>query len=131
MAARVGDVAACIAHALLDDATIGRRYELCGPKVYTLEELVRYVAATADHPRPVIALGPGLATLQARVMELLPGPLLTRDNIASMRVASVCNCPYPAVFGGQPRALESVVPGYLSAAAQTDPFAVYRQRRPR
>ena len=64
----------------------------------------------------------------AWMLERLPGKLLTRDNLASMRVDNVCDCPYPAVFGGHPRGMESVVPEYLSPAARTDPFAAYRRR---
>ena len=121
----VGDVAACFTQAVVDDQTIGKRYALCGPKVYTLEELVRYVADTSGHPRSILPLGPGLANLQARVMEWLPGPLLTRDNLASMQQDSVCEGPFPAEFGIMPAPLEAIAPEYLAPFAlhsRFDPF---------
>ena len=122
----VGDVASCIARALVDDETIGERYSLCGPKTYTLEELVSYVAQTSGHPRPIVPLGPGLANLQARVMELLPGPLLTRDNLASMQHDSVCEGPFPRAFDLTPTPLEAVAPEYLAPIALKSRFDTFR-----
>jgi len=122
----VGDVAACFERALDDNETIGERYSLCGPKVYTLAELVRYVAETIGHPRPVLPLGPGLSTLQARVMELLPGSLLTRDNLASMQVDNVCDGAFPARLGVVPTALEAIAPEYLAPRAQHSRFDLFR-----
>ena len=122
----VGDVAECMARALADDGTIGGRYALCGPKAYTLEALVRYVAETSGHPRPIVPLGPGLASLQARVMELLPGPLLTRDNLASMQHDSVCEGPFPPEFGIAPTPLEAIAPEYLAPIALHSRFDTFR-----
>jgi NADH dehydrogenase len=122
----VRDVATCMARSLVDPQTIGARYGLCGPKVYTLAELVRFVAETAGTPRPVIALGPVLSQLQARVMERLPGPLLTRDNLASMQHDNVCDAPFPAVFGISPVALEAIAPEYLSPPSRHSRFDLFR-----
>jgi NADH dehydrogenase len=124
----VGDVAACFARAVVDDATIGQRYALCGPTAYTLEDLVRYVADTSGHPRPIVPLGPGLAQLQARVLELLPGPLLTRDNLASMQHDNVCDAPFPAEFGISPAPLEAIAPEYLAPMSLNSRFDVFRAR---
>jgi NADH dehydrogenase len=88
----VEDVARAIANALDNDATFRKAYELAGPRIYTLRELVEFAANAAGHPRPVIALPDGLARLQARVMELLPGtPLLSRDNLDSMKLDAVAS----------------------------------------
>ena len=122
----VGDVAECIARALGDDDTIGKRYSLCGPKAYTLEELVSYVAQTSGHPRPIVPLGPSLANLQARVMEWMPGPLLTRDNLASMQHDSVCDGPFPAEFDITPTPLEAIAPEYLAPVALHSRFDTFR-----
>ena len=82
----VEDVAAAFANSLDNEATYRKSYELAGPRVYTLRELVRFAACAAGHPRPVIALPDALARLQAAVMEHLPGPtLLSRDNLDSMK----------------------------------------------
>ena len=88
----VADVAAAIVNSVDRATTAGRSYELCGPKVYTLRQLVQFAALAAGHRRPVIALPDVLARLQARLMELMPGKkLLSRDNLDSMRRDSVAS----------------------------------------
>jgi len=124
----VGDVADCFVRALGDDATIGQRYPLCGPQVYTLLELVRYVGDTAETARPIMTLGPTLSTLQAFALEHLPGKLMSRDNLASMRRDSVCDCAFPPVFGILPTALEAVAPSWLAPGAAASHYDGYRAR---
>ena len=123
----VRDVATCVEHSLDDDATIGQRYELCGPKVYTLRELVAYAAEVSGHPRPIVGLGPTASKLQALALEILPGGLMSRDNLASMSRDNVCDGPFPPVFGITPAALEAVVPSYLAPDAQKSPYDQFRE----
>lgn len=88
----VEDVAHAFVNSLDNEATVGRTYELCGPRVYTLRELVQFAAEAAGHRRPVLALPDAIARLQARLMELAPGePLLSRDNLDSMKRDSVAS----------------------------------------
>jgi NADH dehydrogenase len=122
----VGDVAHCFAHALDDPRTIGHRYELGGPRTYTLRQLVEWVGETTGHVRPVIPLGRSLSALQARVLECLPGKLMTRDNLASMQVPNVTAQPFPPVFGITPAALEAIGPTYLGPAATRSAYDGYR-----
>jgi NADH dehydrogenase len=120
----VEDVAAAFAAALTDPASRGRRYDLCGPRVYTLRQLVEYVGEVTGRRRPVIGLGETLSYAQALAMELLPVKLLTRDNLYSMRVDSVCRCDFP--FGIRPAALEAIAPAWLAART---PRARYQRLR--
>ncbi len=86
----VEDVASAFVNALANPDTFGRSYELCGPRVYTLREIVRLAAIASGHPRPVLGLPDALARLQAWVLERMPGePLLSVDNLDSLRVDSV------------------------------------------
>jgi uncharacterized protein YbjT (DUF2867 family) len=124
----VGDVAHCFAHALADNATIGQHYRLCGPEVYTLRELVAFVGRVSEHERPIVALGPTLGRLQARLLELMPGTPMSRDNLASMQVDSVCGCAFPAVFGITPTSLAAIAPTYLGPAATRNRYDVYRSQ---
>jgi len=124
----VGDVAECFARALTLEETVGERYPLCGPRVYTLRELIRYVGELTGAVRPVIGLPRALGTLQALVLEHLPGMPMSRDNLASMERDSVCGCDFPAVFGIEPQALELVAPTYLGPAAIRSRFDEYRLR---
>ena len=122
----VGDVANAFVRAVDDDRTHRMRYPLCGPKVYTLRELVAYVGELTGYDRPIVPLGPALSKLQARVLELLPGKLMSRDNLASMELDSVCDCNFPAVFGSSPTALEAVAPDYLTPAATRSRYSGLR-----
>lgn len=123
----VDDLAHVVVRSLRDPRTIGQRYPLCGPTMYSLQEIVTLVGEITGHRRHIIPLGRGLSTLQAIVLEHLPGKLMSRDNLASMEQASVCDCPFPALFGITPQALEAIVPSYLAPAASRDRYAEYRQ----
>jgi len=125
----VGDVVTAFTNALEADETIRQAYALCGPRVYTLRELMAYAGAVVGRKPLIVGLPGALGQMQAAILEHAPGKPMSRDNLASMRVDSVCDAPYPAVLGGPPRSLESVAPGYLSPAAEVDRFALYRSRR--
>lgn len=112
----VGDVVAAFTRALDDHATAGQRYELCGPRSYTLRELVAYTAHVIGIKRHIIALPDALSRLQARVLERLPGAPFTMDNYLSMQVDSVCSDDGFARLGITPRSLESIAPGYLAGS---------------
>lgn len=107
----VGDVARVMAASLWKHDSYGCAYDLCGPTVYTLRELVSYSARVSGHPRFIIGLRPGMAYAQAWMMECLPGKLMSRDNFRSMQVDNVCGCSLP--FGIEPTALATVAPQYL------------------
>ena len=122
----VQDVAAVFAESLKRLESFGRTYELAGPRVYTLRELVQYVGHMTGHRRPIIGLGPRLSRLQAFAMEVLPGKLMTRDNVDSMKLDSVSAEPLP--FEVSATALEAVAPTWL---AQRTPRGRYQQFRER
>ncbi len=127
----VGDVAHAFVQAIDDDRTHSQRYALCGPGVYTLRDLVAYVGKLTGHERPILPLGPALSRLQARVLELLPGPLMSRDNLASMKKDNVCDCPFPEIFGIAPTSLEAIAPEYLSPSETRSRYDKLRTQTPR
>ena len=112
----VGDVAdAVLAAAERDDAP-GRTYELAGPRSQTFRELLRYVQEVTGHRRPMVEIPIGLARIQAWLGEFLPNPPLTRDQLLMLQRDNV---PAPGALGLeelgiQPKALEAVVPSYLT-----------------
>ena len=122
----VEDVARALVGSLGDPRTFSQTYELCGPKVYTLEELVRFAAACVGARRRIVRLPDALAQMQAFAFEHLPGKLITRDNLRSMSVDNVCSEPFPAVFGFAPAVMEAVVPEYLARAGNRARYDQYR-----
>jgi len=123
----VGDVARAMVAALDDPQTRGKVYELCGPRAYTMKQLVEYVCAATGRRRLVVGLSDRLSFLQARMMEWTPGPLMTRDNYYSMKVPSVCTGTFP--FGIQPQPLEAVAPAYLAPDGPRERYPLLRARR--
>ena len=123
----VDDVARAFVAAIDNESTYGQRYELVGPKVYTLKELVGYVMLLAHDKHLIISL-PGFATsMLASVLQFVPTQPLTPDNVKSMSVDNVSAAPFPA-FAGTATALEDVAPTYLGRAAIVDEFALARER---
>jgi uncharacterized protein YbjT (DUF2867 family) len=130
----VEDVAAAIVKCTDDTKTIGLTLECTGPTVHTLAELAAMAGRWSGHARRVLALPPVLARLQALVMEYLPGtPLMSRDNLDSMRVPSVASGQLPGLerLGIRASPLDAVVPQYLGAAhgvARLDPLRARARR---
>jgi NADH dehydrogenase len=113
----VEDVSEALLRCLERRDSIGKTYECAGPQVFTLAELVRLAGRMCGHERKVIALPESVGMLQARSMELMPGvPLMSRDNILSMRVPNVATGQLPGLdaLGIQVASLQSVAPSYLS-----------------
>lgn len=116
----VHDVASAFVRALDDPETFDRIYELTGPRVYSLEELVQVAGALRaggnGRPRRVIPLPDALGRLQAAFLEIAPGPtLMSRDNFDSMQADNVASGRYPglAELGITARALEPEAAVYL------------------
>lgn len=123
----VDDVAKVVMHCLTHPETAGQTYPLAGPTTYTLRELVEYVASVLGKKRLVIPLPEGVAMIQARLMELAPTPLMSRDNVRSMRVDNVTQGE-PLPFGFHPTALETVVPSYIGNQTSRASFYPNRTR---
>lgn len=120
----VGDVAEAFVRSLRTEQSHGRAYDLVGPKVYTLRELVEYAGELSGYARPVLPLGPRASYLQAMAMEFAPGKLMTRDNYYSMKVDSVSEAALP--FGIRPTALEAIAPLYLAANHPRIRYSTFR-----
>ncbi|HTS55447.1 MAG TPA: complex I NDUFA9 subunit family protein [Burkholderiales bacterium] len=124
----VEDVARALSGCLTDSHAFGRTYDLCGPKAYTLRQLVEYVCRTLGVQRRIIGLNEPLSLLQAALLERLPGRLMTRDNVYSMRADSVCDCAFPELFGISPMPVEAVVPQYLAGVTPRTRYRWFRYR---
>jgi NADH dehydrogenase len=123
----VEDVASAVVRCVDDAATVGKTFECTGPTQYSLSELVRLAGRWSGHERPQIPLPEFAARLQALAMEFLPGtPLMSRDNLESMRQPNVASGTLPGLgaLGITPSALEAIAPAYLG-----DSFACGRLDR--
>lgn len=110
----VEDVVSAYVHALTDTKTHGQRYDLCGTTVYTLREIVSYIAEVMGKRVTIIGLNRTFSHLQAAFMEFAPGKPFSLDNFRSLQVDSVCSGKaFPEVFGITPTPMEQVVPGYI------------------
>ena len=128
----VQDVAAAIVNCLSQPSSIGQTIECTGPEVFTLKQLVQAAGRWSGHERSVIGLPDALGRLQAMAMECLPGaPLMSRDNLDSMRAPNVASGRLPGLqaLGITPATLASVAPGYLSAGQGVARLDRWRARR--
>jgi NADH dehydrogenase len=103
----VGDVVEACTRALDDARTAGKTYELCGPRVYTLREIVGEIAQTLSLRRRIVPLPDAVARLQARIMDFVPGKPFSTDNFLSLTIDSVCAQDGLARLGVRPTALET------------------------
>lgn len=123
----VGDVVQAFRHALVEEDTFGQRYELCGPKQYTLKQLVEYTARVTGRRRYLVGLNDKLSRLQAKLLEFLPGKPFSLDNYQSLQTDSVCRGEFPPIFKTVPKSIESVVPTYLSPSASSRRYRTHRR----
>ncbi len=123
----IDDVAEVFALALDDPQTESRRFELCGPKVYTLREIVQLICETMGIRRWIIGLPEWASRLQARIFEYVPGKPLSWDNYLSLTVPSVCDSDGFEHFGIRPRSLEAAMPLYIGEAGRNARYSRYRR----
>lgn len=123
--AYVGDVVEAFTRAIGSTQSHGQRYQLCGPREYSLREIVSWLATVTQRRRRIIGLPDSLARMQAGIMEFLPGKPFSRDNYLSLQIDSVRNPdssePGFAALGIDPAAMEDIVPGYLAPAKPAKP----------
>ncbi len=115
----VEDVAEAISSILSDPGTVGRTYELAGPKVYTLHELVNMTLQLMGKRRLLVPIPFAVAEVQARLFEFLPNPPLTTGQVDLLKTDNVASGALPDVqdLGIQPKTVEEVIPTYIGPRA--------------
>ena len=111
----VGDVADAVIAALDHADAAGQIFELGGPRIYTFRELLSYILHETRRHRPLWNVPMGLARLQARLGELVPGKPFTRDQLLMLQRDNVADAALPGLtaLGVTPTPVELIVPGYL------------------
>lgn len=121
----VCDVADAIIRTLHEDAARGQTYELGGPRVYTFQQLMELLLRELRRHRGLIPVPYWMADIQASVLQRLPFPLLTRDQVQLLKIDNVLSGTKPglAELGIQPTALELILPTYLDIYRKGGRFA--------
>ena len=111
----VEDVAKAITNILSDPGTVGQTYELTGPRVYTLRELVNMTLQLMGKRRLLVAVPFAVAEIQARLFELLPNPPLTTGQVDLLKVDNVASKTLPGFqdLKIRPKTVEEVLPTYI------------------
>ena len=122
----VGDVAQAIVRSLDELDAHGRRYDLAGPRVYTLQELVRCVCEWTGRRRLVLGQPQSLSYVSGWFLERLPLQLMSVDNVRSMQVANTSEMRFP--FGIEPQPLAAVAPAYLVPSGPRERYPQFRWR---
>ncbi len=111
----VGDVADAVMATLTGPAPAAI-HELGGPDIMSMREILAYILAETQRRRRLVEIPPGLARLQAALLERLPGKLLTRDQLLLLQKDNVASAALPglAALGIAPTPVALIVPGYLA-----------------
>jgi NADH dehydrogenase len=125
----VGDVATAVADAVDGKAKAGATYELGGPEVLTMREIIEIILATIERERMLVPVPFGIAKLKALFLQFAPGPLkLTPDQVALLRIDNVVSETAKAAgltlegLGIASDSLEAIVPQYLWRFRKTGQF---------
>ncbi|HXD37572.1 MAG TPA: complex I NDUFA9 subunit family protein [Rhodanobacter sp.] len=126
----VGDVATAIARCVQNPA-LGRQrcFELYGPDVFSLGEIVQLIRTASGRRTPILELPDGLGRLQAQLAEMLPGKPFSLDNFRSLRTDSVGRNDGYAMLGITPQAFAPWVPRLLAASARQRRLSAARSLR--
>ena len=111
----VDDVIEALLRCLQGTSSDRRTYQLGGPHVYTLREIVKLVAKLTGHRRWIIGLPNFVARLQGLIMNFVPGRPFSSDNDRSLTVDSVCTEDGFAQLGIKPQSMIASARQYLGA----------------
>jgi len=122
----VDDVVDALLRALHGGASSREIYELGGPKIYTLREIVELVAKLTGRRRWIIPLPDFAARLQALIMDIVPGRPFSSDNYRSLMVDSICSEDGFARLGIKPQSMAASARYYLGAQEDNARLSQYR-----
>ncbi len=122
----VGNVADAFVKTLTDPKSYGQRYNLCGPEIYTLQELVSYTSECLGIKRFIIPLGDLVSRIQAALFDFVPGKPFSTDNYLSAQLDSVCETNDLARLGITPMTIRAIVPQYLANKIQRARYYQFR-----
>ena len=109
------DVAQAVLACLEREGAAGQTYELGGPRVYTLREIMQLTLQQTGRKKRLVSLSWGMAAFEAKLLGLLPKPPLTSDQVAQLKIDNVVSpgAKTLADLGIQPTPAELILPSYL------------------
>lgn len=113
----VEDVAQTFVESIDVHKTFSKRYALCGPKIYTLRQIVEYLAQVQRLRRRIVGLNDAMSYCQAALLQFFPGKPFSLDNYRSLQVDSICHDGSSEIGLITPTEFEAVVPDYLAPNA--------------
>ncbi len=124
----IDDVVAAMLQTVGKSKHYGKSYSLCGPTVYTLQELVTYTAELLGVKRFIIPLGDSISHKIAQVMDFIPGKPYSVDNYQSATLENSCkDNNHLELLGITPHSLEEIIPQYFIAAkTQRESYSDFR-----
>ncbi len=120
------DVVEMMARSIKTPDSYDKKYQLCGPKTYTLEELVNYTAKTIGIKRTIIPLNDIFSRIQAAMFDFVPGKPFSTDNYLSAKTDSICDVHDLARYDIEATAIESIVPQYLTNTSCRSAYSLFR-----
>jgi uncharacterized protein YbjT (DUF2867 family) len=109
----VSDVAAAFEKSLGGSTTRRQSFDLCGPRIMTLRELVEFTGEQIGIRSKILALPDSIGRAQAAIMDFVPGKPFSTDNFNSLTVDNICHEPGLGRLGISATALETIAPTYL------------------
>lgn len=126
----VGDVAQAVLAGLDGRAKPGMTYELGGPRAYSFRELLDIVGETTEHRRAYFPIPFWMAKIQGLCLQVLPNAPLTLDQVRLLQSdnivspEAVTEARTLSALGIEPRAVEAIVPSYLTRFRPKGEFSV-------
>ena len=121
------DVVEMIAKSINDPNSYDKSYQLCGPKTYSLKNLISFTSETLDLKCVIIPLNNTLSYFQARVFDFLPNKPFSTDNYLSAQTDSICECNDLFRYNIKPTAIEDIVPQYLAGYKYHSFYSMFRK----
>ena len=121
------DVVEMIAKSINDPNSYNKSYQLCGPKTYSLKNLISFTSETLDLKCVIIPLNNTLSYFQARVFDFLPNKPFSTDNYLSAQTDSICECNDLFRYNIKPTAIEDIVPQYLAGYKYHSFYSMFRK----
>ena len=111
----VGDVAKSIMAVLEKEKINNNIYELGGPQTFTFKELMEILLKQIKKKRFLVPIPFSFAKFQAKILQLLPKPLLTTDQVEMLKYDNIVTNKYPTLkdLKINPKTIESVLPSYI------------------